>query len=130
MTLEMGGGLFISILFSIEKFALLPGSMRLANNKAKVIAIKVENKYKKMDFPPILPKDAVSSKLVTPLTIEKKTTGTISIFKEEINKLPKTSTELIKSLIVSGIKKFIKLPKNIPKSKEINILLVNVIILI
>ena len=94
------------------------------------IAIKVENKYKKMDFPPILPKDAVSSKLVTPLTIEKKTTGTISIFKEEINKLPKTSTELIKSLIVSGIKKFIKLPKNIPKSKEINILLVNVIILI
>jgi len=70
----------------------------LATIKAKEIAIKVVNKYKKIDLPPILPNEVVSSRFVTPLTIEKKTTGTISIFKAEINKTPITSIGSNKNL--------------------------------
>ena len=37
-------------------------------------------------------------KLETPQTIEKKTTGTINIFSEDINKLPGISIKSIKTL--------------------------------
>ena len=36
----------------------------LATIKAKEIAIKVVNKYKKIDLPPILPNEVVSSSLL------------------------------------------------------------------
>ena len=61
-----------------------------------IIRSIVENKYKKIAFPPILPKAATLPKFATPHTIEKKTTGTISIFKDEMKIFPSTETISIK----------------------------------
>ena len=96
-----------------------------AKAKAKVIAIKVVNKYKRIALPPILPNEVTFPRFVTPQTIEKNTTGTINIFNEEIKRLPKTFTVLTKFSDKLGIKIFVKLPEIIPSNSEINILLVN-----
>ena len=95
--------------FSKTKLAFSPVFIMLATIKAKEIAIKVVNKYKKIDLPPILPNEVVSSRFVTPLTIEKKTTGTISIFKADINKTPITCIGSSKNWLVSGTKLLSKL---------------------
>ena len=50
-------------------------------------------KYNKTDIVPILPNVAILLKFETPLTIEKNTTGTINIFRDDINRLPGTSTK-------------------------------------
>ena len=62
--------------------------------RAKVIAIHVVIKYNNNDIVPILPNVEILLKFETPLTIEKNTTGTINIFRDDINRLPGTSTNL------------------------------------
>ena len=126
----IGGGGFILKSFSKTKLAFTPGFIMFAIIKAKEIAIKVVNKYKKIDLPPILPNELVSSRFVTPVTIEKKTTGTISIFKAEINKTPITFIGSSKNWLASGIKLLNKLPISMPKTKDKKILLVSVMLLI
>ena len=58
---------------------------------AKVIAMQVVIKYNNTDIVPILPNVEILLKFETPLTIEKNTTGTINIFRDDINRLPGTS---------------------------------------
>jgi hypothetical protein len=127
ITEVMGGGGFISNSLFIIKFALTPGLIILAMIKAIEIAIKVVNKYKKIDFPPILPKEAVSSRFVTPVTIEKNTTGTINILSAVMNIDPNIFIGFNIYSIKFGTEKLIKLPKIIPINNAINILLVRLI---
>ena len=72
----------------------------------------------------------MSPKFATPQTIEKKTTGTTSIFREDMKIFPKTSAKLIKLSMKLGCHKLIMLPKTSPSNKDINILLVSDIIII
>ena len=70
--------------FQFTDIFLIPGSMIFEKIRAKVIAIQVVIKYNSTDTVPILPNVAILLKLETPLTIEKNTTGTINIFRDDI----------------------------------------------
>ena len=63
---------------------------------AKVIAMHVVIKYNNTEIVPILPNVAILLKLETPLTIEKNTTGTINIFRDDIKRLPGISIKSTK----------------------------------
>ena len=77
------------------------------------MAMQVVIKYRSTEIVPILPKVETLLKFDTPLTIEKNTTGTINIFRDDINKIPGTS---IKSIITLSCKRFKQLKKD-PRQK-------------
>ena len=81
-----------------NEFYIGPGKILLLEKiSAKVIAIHVVIKYNITEIVPILPNVDTLLKFDTPLTIEKNTTGTISILSEDINKLPGISIKSIKN---------------------------------
>ncbi len=76
-------------------------------------------------MPPIFPSEVILFKFETPHTIEKNTTGTTSIFNEEINNPAGTSIKLkIKALCCKSVKLNMD-PITEPKIKATNILFVS-----
>ena len=125
ITSVIEGPSFFTNSFMLAMSPLKPGLIILLIIKARLIAIHVVKRYKNNDLPPILPSEVILFKFDTPQTIEKNTTGTTSIFREEINKPAGISIKFrIKALFCKS-RKFKKDPIIDPKINARNILFVS-----